>query len=101
MNKTPKNYPSNLNDNPHKFWFKRKLNGWGWTPARWQGWVVLIAYIVAVVKITIIIDSTCQSLSETVTTMFWPFIALTAILFLIFYIKGDRPKWQWGSHKER
>lgn len=34
-----------LKDNPEGYWFKRKLYGWGWTPATWQGWVTLVAFL--------------------------------------------------------
>jgi hypothetical protein len=30
-----KEYTDYLKDNPQGYWFKRKLYGWGWTPARW------------------------------------------------------------------
>lgn len=31
-----KNYLDYIRDNPHGYWFKRKLYGWGWTPVTWQ-----------------------------------------------------------------
>ena len=32
----------------HKYWFPAKRYGWGWgPPVTWQGWVVLSAYILA------------------------------------------------------
>ena len=46
-----KKYIEYMRNNPEKNWFKRKLYGWGWTPARWQGGVVIGVYVVALVKI--------------------------------------------------
>lgn len=32
------------------FWFPAKRHGWGWgPPVAWQGWVVLIAYLVLMI----------------------------------------------------
>ncbi len=47
-------YLSYLRDNPQKLWFKRKLYGWGWTPATWQGWFVTLSYIVLVLGLVFI-----------------------------------------------
>jgi len=27
-----------------KLWFKSKTFGWRWTPATWEGWVIVIGY---------------------------------------------------------
>ena len=51
-----KKYSEYLRDNPEGYWFKRKLYGWGWTPARWQGWVVLVVYIIGVMAFAFTID---------------------------------------------
>ena len=34
-----------LKDNPKGYWFKSKLYGYGWTPAKWQGWLVLFLFL--------------------------------------------------------
>lgn len=38
-----------LKDNPKGYWFKRKLYGWGSTPATWQGWAVIGIFVVLIV----------------------------------------------------
>ena len=91
-----KEYKEYIKDNPEGYWFKRKLYGWGWTPARWQGWVVLLVYVVSILKISLIVDYTSHSVSDTLIGMFVPFILLTALLFYICYKKGEAPRWQWG-----
>jgi len=45
MKSVLKEYIAYLKDNPQGYWFKSKLYGWGWTPARWQGWFVLVVYV--------------------------------------------------------
>jgi len=34
-------YIEYVRDNPRRYWFKRKLFGWGWTPVTRQGWAVV------------------------------------------------------------
>ncbi len=43
-----KTYLDYIRDNPHGYWFKRKPFGWGWTPVKWQGWLVILVYIVPI-----------------------------------------------------
>ena len=95
-----KEYIEYMKNNPEKYWFKRKLYGWGWTPVRWQGWAVLVLYIIGVVKIFVIIDMDSHSGSDTLISMFVPFMLLTALLLIICYKKGEKPKWQWGLPKK-
>ena len=28
-----------------KVWFKAKEYGWGWYPSSWQGWIILLIYL--------------------------------------------------------
>ncbi len=32
-----------------RLWFKRRRFGWGWVPASREGWLTLVAFVVAVV----------------------------------------------------
>lgn len=79
-----------------KFWFKRKLYGWGWYPAMWQGWLVLGLYTVIMFTLANSVD---ESSSER-TVLFLlvvPFIVLTTALIRICYKTGEMPRWQWGT----
>ena len=40
-----KRYIEYLRDNPKGYWFKRKIFGWGWAPATWQGWLVITIFV--------------------------------------------------------
>jgi hypothetical protein len=33
------------------YWFKRKRYGWGFTPATWQGWAVVLGYLIVVIAL--------------------------------------------------
>lgn len=87
-----------LKDNPQNLWFKRKLYGWGWTPVRWQGWVVIGLYILLMTLFSLTIDD-YSSDKEIFFTFILPAILLTFTLLRICYKKGEKPKWQWGPPK--
>lgn len=94
--KVIREYIAYLRDNPEKKWFKSKLFGWGWTPARWQGWVVLILYIALLVMFVIDIYERQLPVGEMNKTMLAAFALLTGTLIAICWITGERPHWQWG-----
>ena len=85
-----------LKDNPEGYWFKRKLYGWGWTPARPQGWLVILGYVLSVIAVSFIVDEVSSGM-EIVLTFVLPVTLLTIILIGICYKKGERPRWQWGD----
>ncbi len=92
-----KEYIAYLKDNPQGYWFKRKLFGWGWTPARWQGWMVILVYVTILVKMFILFDGNSHSGSDTLIAMAFPFLLVTALLVFICYKKGESPRWQWNG----
>lgn len=82
-----------------KPWFKRKLYGFGWYPATWQGWLVMAAYVYTVVKVFLLIDKGSHSVSDTLEGFVFPFVFLTVALLFVCYKKGEKPKWQWGKRR--
>ena len=93
-------YVEYLKDNPEKYWFKRKLFGWGWTPATWQGWLVTFVYIGAIVVFAFTIDSESPD-REIMFTFFLPVTFLTILFIRIAYKTGEKLKWQWGFPKKK
>lgn len=90
-----KQYKEYLHDNPQGYWFKRKLYGWGWTPAKWQGWAVIAGFI-----ILLMILISRRGSFQTEGQFLALFFLLLLILLLITYSKGEKPKWQWGLKKD-
>jgi hypothetical protein len=88
-------YRSYYRDNPHGYWFKRKLYGWGWTPVKWQGWVSLLLYVILIFAIAFRVHDTDLG-HHIVLTFVVPIVVLTAVFIGIAYLKGESPKWQWG-----
>lgn len=89
-----------LKDNPHGYWFKRKLYGWGWTPATWQGWTIIGSFIAFIIwdlrRISFMYPTGDTSAYVSVLHVF----LATAILIAICYYSGEQPRWQWGKKKE-
>jgi len=73
-------------------WFAAKRYGYGWgLPKRWQGWFVLLGYILALLAVGL---STARS--RPVAFAVWCVVA-SALLILICAWKGESPKWRWGD----
>ena len=95
-----KDYIEYLRDNPQGYWFKRKLYGWGWYPATWQGWLLVVLYIALLWLFTLTVDENSSS-KEIFFTFGLPAVLLTVTLIRICYRKGEKPKWQWGLKKDK
>lgn len=95
-----KDYIAYLRNNPQGYWFKRKLYGWGWTPARPEGWISVVVYLVALTYFFLKADADSHSGSDTLIHFAVPFILLTTILIVTCRIKGEKPKWQWRIGKK-
>ncbi|MCF7844567.1 MAG: hypothetical protein K9M03_01940 [Kiritimatiellales bacterium] len=92
-------YTAYLKDNPNDYWFKRKLFGWGWVPVTWQGWIVIIVFIVCLLGFSLTIDEQSPP-QEVMFTFILPLVLLTGALVRICYKKGEKPRWQWGLPKD-
>lgn len=94
-----KQYIDYLKNNPEGFWFRRKLYGWGWTPAKWQGWAVIGGFVFFVIFQAILLNYTPQSNTDITLYLLTVFFSVIALL-LICKITGEKPKWQWGIPKK-
>ena len=95
-----KKYRAYIKDNPQGLWFKRKLYGFGWVPVTWQGWTVILVYILLLLALALTLDD--GSPTREVMFMFvLPLVLLTGALIRICYAKGEKPRWQWGFPKDK
>ena len=93
-----KEYRDYIKDNPEGYWFKAKLYGWGWTSAKWQGWLILLAFVVLTVLNGFRLD-TGNTSNENILTFIIETFVIALILIFICYKKGEKPRWQWGLPK--
>jgi hypothetical protein len=79
-------------------WFKAKTFGWGWTPATWQGWVVMLMYVATIA------GSAFVSLWPRASVAGWigyfsAIAVATVLLMAVCYKTGEKPGWRWGKPK--
>lgn len=79
-----------------KLWFKAKRFGWGWTPATWEGWLVLVLYLVGIAPVFIFNNTQPESFFE-VLRLFPQVLVITVFLIIICYVTGEKPRWRWGK----
>ena len=100
-----KKYVEYLKDNPEGYWFRAKLYGWGWTPARWQGWAILSGFIALIILNTVRFESNRRvtnpsSENEAALYFVGETFLLAALLIFICYKTGEKPRWQWGPPRK-
>lgn len=91
-----KQYIEYLKDNPEGYWFKRKLYGWGWTPARTEGWLIVAIYLAGVIYFATKLEEGA-GFEQVKQGLIVPLVIMTILLLLVTYWKGEKPKWQWGK----
>ena len=76
-----------------QFWFPARRYGWGWgLPNQWQGWVVYIVYTALLIAGVLLLDP-----RQNVAAVLLYTAAISAVLFGICWVKGERPRWRWGN----
>jgi uncharacterized membrane protein YhaH (DUF805 family) len=74
-----------------KLWFKAKNYGWGWYPSSWEGWLILLIYL-----ILIMVASKLIAINLYLYLSFC--FIITAILIFICYKTGEKPYFRWGKN---
>jgi hypothetical protein len=77
---------------PAKYWFPAKRYGWGWgPPATWQGWVVLVIFVVLIAAGALLFPPHKQ------IAAYLAYVGVLALLMIgICWLKGEPPGWRWG-----
>jgi hypothetical protein len=75
------------------YWFHAKRYGWGWGwPSSWQGWVVLGVFF-GLLGAGLILFPPKTTLGALIAYV----LLLSALLFVICWLKGEPPRWRWGK----
>jgi hypothetical protein len=85
-----------------RLWFRAKRYGWGWTPATIEGWLVMAAFVAAIIVDAVgLIHRTRTGVdvrSAMVTFYVWIGILLVALAG-VCWMTGERPRWRWGKEQ--
>ncbi|HVT00607.1 MAG TPA: hypothetical protein VHE53_00050 [Patescibacteria group bacterium] len=79
-----------------KYWFRGKRYGFGWYPITWQGWMVVILYVVFLCWRAISLGQSVTGSSFTHEYIL-ELIPASIVLIVICLIKGEKPRWRWGN----
>jgi hypothetical protein len=90
-------YKKDQEDNPEEYWFKAKNYGWGWTPVKWQGWVVTLGFVGFIVWSGINLGE--QPTDKDVNWFLVKIFVSIVMMVLICLRTGEKPKWRWGYRK--
>ncbi len=83
-----------MRQNNEKYWFKAKTYGYGWYPATWQGWLIILVYLMIFGLLVFIFETDVKEYS---VFYFTSVAVITLLLVYISYKKGEPAKWRWGK----
>ncbi len=79
-----------------KLWFKAKKYGFGWYPSTWQGWLVILIYVVIFGILVYVFET---NIEKYLIPYIISIIILSSSLVYISYKKGEKASWRWGKKK--
>ena len=79
-------------------WFIPSRYGIDWYPGSWQGLLIYLFFLIAIIENYLRIDSTSLSLNETLLSFIPQTIAIYAVYLLIIRLLCGPSHWHWG-HK--
>jgi hypothetical protein len=77
----------------NKIWFVNKTYGYGWTPATWEGWLVIFLWLILFIPLTLTMEH------NWILGLIGIFF-ITSLLIYVSYKKGEKPRWQWGGKRD-
>ncbi len=78
-------------------WFKAKNYGYGWYPATWQGWLIILLWLVFLGANTWrLMANNPPPYSNTIEYVTETLVG-TALLIYVCYKTGEPPRWRWGK----
>jgi hypothetical protein len=81
-----------------KLWFKAKRYGYGWYPASWQGWTVMLIYGILFACLVVAFEFNLYR-PHVVAWYLTGVGIITAALIIVAAKKGEKARWRWGADK--
>lgn len=89
-------YVEYLKDNPQGYWFKSKLYGIGWMPARKEGWTIMAVYLLFVLGLATLAPNITTD-AQAFTHIIAPILLATLLFLAVVWKTGEPLKWRWGK----
>jgi hypothetical protein len=83
-----------------RLWFRARDYGWGWAPVTLEGWLVVVAFLMAVGAVTVVFIYQLHHGGDPRATTLRYLVALAiliGLLIAICWLTGERPRWRWGG----
>jgi hypothetical protein len=81
-----------------KRWFKARRFGWGWTPCSFEGWLVTVISVIALIGADLFAIATPETAPERNTVVIlvlgWN-VMVIGLTVTICWKTGERPRWRW------
>ncbi len=82
----------------NQYWFRPRRYGHGATPSSWEGWLVMLVYIGALVALAYLFTAPLWAGAEKPIGFVLSVFALTGALIWIAWRKTDgKWRWRWGA----
>lgn len=72
-----------------KYWFRKRVLGWGWSPANWKGWVVVAAFFGLFYLGRIVLRANAEASWANDGTFAVYVVVLAAALVAVSYLKSE------------
>jgi len=81
-----------------RYWFRPKRYGYGATPVTWQGWVLTLGTVLAMVAVSLTLRLTERSYWGLAALFAFDVFALAALAIVSYRKTEGGWRWRWGSH---
>ena len=82
-------------ENKNDYWFKVYRYGYGWYPCKWQGWLILLIYVILNGYGAHYVEISSAGKIETLVKYLPQLICSTFLLIVIVIKTGEKAKWRW------
>lgn len=79
----------------NKYWFERKRFGYGAMPTTWEGWLVVIAFILYILALNMILTK-----ENAGAYLLYLGIGIVSITVITYKKTEGGLKWSWGKKKD-
>ena len=80
-----------------EYWFKPKRYGYGATPVTWQGWVVTLGTVLAMLAVSLYLRLTAKSLWALAALLMFDAAAVSALVIVSYRKTDGEWRWRWGD----